>query len=305
MNVHAVARAALVSLALLTASNAIAKAAPIAPAPAPVASFQSGIIHVDRYGSGTQSMVLIPGLGSGPWAWYGTIAHFAPHYTIYALTLAGFDGQPASKATPLFATFENDFWKMLADQKIDKPVVIGHSLGGTLAIALAEQHPERLAAVVAVDGLPYFPLPGAMTPQQRAAQAEKLQATLAALTPAQDLAYQKSYAATIGTNDPALVEPIAKLEASSDPAALGAWMAEDLSADLRPDLRNITIPFFEIMPFQPGGPYTQEQTQAFYASQLTGAPAAKVIPIAPSRHFAMLDRPDEFYAAIAQILQQL
>ncbi len=87
-------------------------------------------------------MILIPGLASGPWSWYGTIAHFQPQYTIYSLTLPGFDGRPATTKTPLFDTFASDFTALLDQRKIDKPIVMGHSLGGTLAIMLGEQDAE-------------------------------------------------------------------------------------------------------------------------------------------------------------------
>ncbi|MBV8490281.1 MAG: alpha/beta fold hydrolase, partial [Candidatus Eremiobacteraeota bacterium] len=146
--------------------------------PSPVATFDVGTLHVDEFGHGAQTLILIPGLGSGSWAWDGTIARFSSHYTIYVLTLPGFDGRAATKESPLFAAFAGDFWKLLADRKIDKPLVIGHSLGGTLAFLLAEEHPERLRAIVAVDGLPIFPAVANATADQRLAAADKMAATL-------------------------------------------------------------------------------------------------------------------------------
>lgn len=51
--------------------------------------------------------------------------------------------------------------------------------------------------------------------------------------------------------------------------------------------------------------YTQEQTLAFYQSLIAGAPKGSVVAISPSRHFAMLDQPDAFYAAVTQFLASL
>jgi pimeloyl-ACP methyl ester carboxylesterase len=58
------------------------------------------------------------------------------------------------------------------------------------------------------------------------------------------------------------------------------------------------------MPYapSPNNPYTQDQTLSFYQTILAGAPKAKVVAIAPSRHFAMLDQPEKFYALLDAFL---
>jgi len=293
------------------ARGSAANAAPLAAAPAVTESFNVGTLHVDRYGTGKQAMILIPGLGSGPWSWYGTIAHFEPQYTVYALTLPGFDGRPATTKTPLFGTFASDFNALLDQRKIDKPIVMGHSLGGTLAIMLGEQESNRLKAIVAVDGLPVYPLMANMTPEQRKAGGAQAAAPIASSDPATTLAYEKRFMSTFGTIDSALVDPTATLEAKSDPKAVAAWFQEDITSDLRPDLAKITIPLLEIMPYyapdhtHPPLQYTQAETLAFYQSLLAGAPQAKVVPIPDARHFAMLDQPAAFYAAVEKFVASL
>ncbi len=253
---------------------------------------------------------MIPGLASGAWAWYQTIAKFSPDNTIYVVTLPGFDGRAVAGEKSLFSAFTRDFWAMLDTKKIRMPVVIGHSLGGTLAIALAEEHPERLSGIIAADGLPVFPTLANATPEQREATAAQMADNYAAFSKADELAANKSYMQTIGTNKPELVEPTAQLEAKSDPKAVAAWLKEDLACDLRPALHKITIPFLEIMPFQPADStqpmaYTQEQTLAFYKSLIAGAPKATVVAISPSRHFVMLDQPQAFQNAVAEFLTRL
>jgi pimeloyl-ACP methyl ester carboxylesterase len=191
---------------------------------------------------------------------------------------------------------------LLNAQHIVRPVVIGHSLGGTLVIALAEEHPERLSAAIALDGLPVFPTAAQMSAEQRAAAADALAAQIRSQTPAQVLAAETSYMQTIGTLDPALVAPTAALEARSDPAAIAAWAQTDLKADLRPALASATVPLLELMPYAPGGPYTEDQTVAFYRTLLAGAPNLTVVPIDGAKHFAMLDQPASVDAAIGRFL---
>lgn len=280
-------------------------AASIAQQPHPAQSFDSGMLHVDRYGSGAKSLIFIPGLASGSWTWYEQIAHFSPQYSVYAITLPGFDGRAPSNEKDLLNAFTRDFWTMLDRQHIDKPVVVGHSLGGTLAILLGEQHPERLSGIFAVDGLPVFPAAAQSTPQQRAATAASITAQLASMSHAQFVQYERNYMATIGTTDASFAPALADLVTKSDPNAVGAWAAADLNTDLRPQLSNITIPFEEIAPYAAPSPYSESDTVAFYKMLVAGAPHAQVVSISPARHYAMLDQPERFDAALTQFLSQL
>ncbi len=283
---------------------------PFAPTMKPSASFDVGTLHVQKFGSGTPALVLIPGLACGPWVWQGTISEFARNHTVYVITLPGFDGHAATAKRPLFATVQDDFWTFLAAEKLEKPVVIGHSLGGTLAMALAGQHVERLGGIVCVDGLPVFPTLAFATPSQRESTAAAVAAASTNLDPAKELAAQEAFMGTAGTIRPELVKPAAILEARSDPRAIAEWMREDLAGDWRPGLARITIPLLEIMPYnsadqKPPAAYTREQTLAFYRALLAGAPRATVVAIEPSRHFVMLDQPEAFHQALAQFLASI
>jgi len=283
---------------------------PFAPPDLPVKSFEAGSLHVDHYGSGPKSLILIPGLSCGPWVWSATIAKFAPNYSIYAITLPGFSGHPALAEGPLFPKVQKDFWALLESQKIDHPVLIGHSIGGTLSIVLAEEHSDRLSGVIAVDGLPIFPMLANAKAEQRKAAAAQMASSFTSLKHEELLAQNEQYMKGVGTIHSELIKPSAELESKSDPKAVAAWMKEDLENDWRPDLAKVTVPLVEIMPYNapdavPPRAFTLEQTQGFYQMLLTGAPKATVVPISPARHFAMLDQPDAFYKAVAAFLDSL
>ena len=285
-----------------------ASASSLPPAPASGESFDVGALHVDRYGSGAQALIYIPGLSCGPWEWYGSIAHELPKYTIYALTLPGFDGRPASKQKPLIAAFVHDFATLLEMRKIVKPVVIGHSLGGTLAIVLGQTYPSRLHSVIAVDGLPVFPTMGTLDAAARTAAAMQMAEPLINATPDQFLTANQGFMSSFGIADATLVDPTAQLLSKSDPAASAAWLQEDVSGDWRPALREVTIPLVEIMPYYapdhaaPPLNFTQDQTLAFYTSLLAGAPKLTVLAIPNARHFVMLDQPAVFDTTLDQAL---
>jgi pimeloyl-ACP methyl ester carboxylesterase len=277
------------------------------PLPTPTSSYDVGTLHIDQFGAGPHPLILIPGLAGGPWVYSDLIPRLSSAHTLYLLTLPGFDGQPFIPEKSLFNTFSQNFWTLLSDHHIDHPALIGHSLGGTLSFSLAEEHPERLSSVIAIDGLPIFPMLAFSTPDQRQTMASQMASTFSSLSKSELLANQKSFLSTMGTSKPELVGPAAELQSRSDPKAIAAWIEEDLTTDLRPNLNKITIPLLELMPYDPAdhSPYTQPQTLLFYQALLAGTPHATVLPITPSRHFIMLDQPDLFYQSITHFLSQV
>ncbi len=296
-----------VSLAALFTVPALAAVPP--PAPPPVATFDVGSLHIAQYGAGPKTLIFIPGLACGPWEWSGAIAHFAPSYTVYALTLPGFDGQPPIPG-PLFSTTTADFWTFLQEKHIVKPVVIGHSLGGTMGFMLAEQHPELLGGVIALDGLPILPGFDFMTLAQRQAIANRTQAQLARDTETQFVAFEKSTAVPPLVTSPSDANAIAALAGRSDPAETGRWLSEDMLLDLRPTLSKATVPVLLIAPFDASvdGRFhmaTPEAKRAYYQSLVSGAPDLQIVMVDHSRHFAMYDQPQAVTGAIARFLAKV
>jgi pimeloyl-ACP methyl ester carboxylesterase len=300
--------AAAVALTLFTFAWSVpARAMLPPPLPSAQRSFDVGSIHVDMYGTPNKpALVFIPGLTCGPWEWGREIAQFAPTYTIYALTLPGFDGRPGVAGSP-FDAVTADFWTLLKAQHIQKPILIGHSLGGTLGFMLAEQHPDRLRALVAVDGMPVFPGMDALTPAQRSAFAQRTASMLASIaTPAQFEATEEN-ALKFMITSPSDVAAVAHLTARSDPKAAAQWIRADMTLDLRPQLHVITIPVLEIAPFDPtldpfgpGRIASAQQKQAYYESLLSKDKTATVQVVQPSRHFIMVDQPQALAAEAAR-----
>jgi pimeloyl-ACP methyl ester carboxylesterase len=294
--------AGALAAALFCMTPLAAHAAALPPDPPRAESFDVGMLHVDRYGSG-DPIVLLPGLACGAWTWNGLIPNLAAKHSVYAVTIAGFAGRPpAGEAS--FAAFDKDLTTLLDQRHIVKPVLVGHSLGGTLAIAYAETHADRLRAVVAADGLPVLPGTQQLTQQQREAAGAQMGASVKGQTHEQLLAFEKGYMARVGVNDAALADQLAALAAQSDPATVAAWLQADVAADLPPNLPKITVPVLEIAPHSPAEAdaalpihYTEAEKADYYRSLLAGVPTLDVVTIAPARHFVMLDQPERFQKA--------
>ncbi len=281
-----------------------------------VDSFTAGMLHVRQYGKSGRPLILIPGLGSGAWVWRDTIRHLRRDHVIYAVTLSGFDGTPPPEHRKgLLDRALDSLSTLIRKHRIDHPVLIGHSLGGTLALRFAEKHGSLLAGVVAVDGLPVFPGMQDLTADQRKGRAAMMKMRLAGMTTEQFQAQQLRYMQFVGVRAPQLAKRCARLQAPSDPRTVAEYMAEDLTVDYRPGLENITVPVLEIVPYNAPDAKRAEamgrdgMTKAakvkLYRSLLSGVSHLEVVAMAPSRHFVMLDQPQRFRAVLSDFLSQL
>jgi pimeloyl-ACP methyl ester carboxylesterase len=67
--------------------------------------------------------------------------------------MAGFAGAKP-QPNPSFENWKTGIANYIKENKIEKPIVIGHSMGGGLALAIAADYPELISKIVVVDALP-------------------------------------------------------------------------------------------------------------------------------------------------------
>jgi len=309
-------KASTLLFALLVASAAPAFAADAPAAPnrfaatiAPAERFEVQGMLVERHGSGPQPMILIPGLSTGGWVWQDTVREFAGSHTVYVVTLPGFDGHPAVDGKP-FDAAKGALKELIAARRLVKPVLVGHSLGGMLAIALAEELPGQVGGAVSIDGLPVMPRTEDLPPEQRPAMAESMRQRMAASTPAAFAEQQRQYMRAIGTTDMGKADDLARLTSRSDPAAVGAWVGAVLALDLRPGLAKIQAPVLVFAPFYGPdsaalGGISSADKVAYYRELMTGTPKLDVAPIDNARHFAMIDQPGAVHDALRRFMKTL
>jgi pimeloyl-ACP methyl ester carboxylesterase len=224
------------------------------------------------------------------------------------LTLPGFDGRPAAPANA-FAAARAAVAKLIEQRRLDKPVIVGHSLGATMAIAVAEDKPAQVGGVVAIDGLPVMPGTETLPPNDRSRYAAGMKARLAGQSQAIFASQQQGYMRTIGVMDMGKADDIAQLTGRSDPASVGQYAADDLELDLRPGLKDIQAPVLVLVPYfdadagQQG--LTANAKAEYYRSLMQGAAKVEVATVAPARHFAMIDQPQQVNDAIRKYLGTL
>ena len=100
------------------------------------------------------------GLACGPWVWDQTTSALRERYSIYLLTLPGFDGRAPQPGVTL-ESLEKDLLALIESRKLDRPVLVGHSLGGTLSLSFATKHSDVIRGVVDATATAATPSPAA------------------------------------------------------------------------------------------------------------------------------------------------
>ena len=279
----------------------------VAPAFGAPAKFDTGALQVEQRGKSGRPVILIPGLSSGPWVWADTAARLEKSHQVYLLTLPGFDGRKAVPGAS-FASLTRDLATLIVSRKLDRPVLVGHSLGGTMSLAFAADHPGLIGGVVAVDGLPVFPGTENMT-GDRTALGEQVRAQFANQTAEQYVASQQAYMRQVGVLDAALADRLAVLSSRSDPVAAGEMAGQVFQLDLRPRLKDITVPVVEITPFYAPDLAAFGLDEAgkanYYRGLMQGVANLEVVSVSPARHFVMFDQPEKFAAALDAALAKM
>lgn len=103
-------------------------------------------------GTGTP-VIFIPGLSSPGEVWDGVVAKERANHECHVLSLAGFAGTPAING-PLLPQVKDALAAYITEHHLEHATIVGHSLGGYLAMWLATERPELVGKLVIVDSVP-------------------------------------------------------------------------------------------------------------------------------------------------------
>ena len=98
------------------------------------------VVTVAVTGTG-RPMILIPGIACGGDVWDDSVVHFKNTYQCHVVSLAGFAGQPGISG-PLLERVRDALITYINEQKLDRPIIVGHSLGGFVGVSLGASIPD-------------------------------------------------------------------------------------------------------------------------------------------------------------------
>ena len=251
------------------------------------APFEKARVHYESYGSGSEAIVFIHGWTCDLTFWRGQ----APVYQKYRSLLIDLPGHGQSDKSAVNYTMERfarGVEAVLRDAHVEHAILVGHSMGGPVALEFLRLFPQKAKAVVFVDGYLRFEPAG----PDRSAQ--KIRA--ANYKPWMSGLIDGMFSPN--TTPEMRAEIKSKMLAAPHQMLVSAWEGMRNVAPIAPQ-EKYSIPALAILT---GGP-----TRAAYEKRLR-----KVFPglrgyetWEGSGHFLMMESPERFNASLAAFVDGL
>jgi pimeloyl-ACP methyl ester carboxylesterase len=117
-------------------------------------------IEVLDWGGSGRPLVLVPGLGNTAHVFDTFALKLTPAYHVYGITRRGFGASsaptPVGRETYAADRLGDDVLAVLDSLKLNRPVLVGHSLGGEELSSVGSRHPERIAGLIYLDAGYYY-----------------------------------------------------------------------------------------------------------------------------------------------------
>jgi len=290
---------------LIGLAGAMAMMMACATAPDAQPPFQSDRIGVVTQGTGPD-VILIPGLSSSREVWDTTADALDENYRVHLVQLNGFAGAPvgANGDGPVSAPAAEEIARYIREQGLDRPAVIGHSMGGSIGMMLTARHPDLVGKLMVVD---MFPFMGAMfgggdaTPESVAPIADQIRAQMLQAPQGEVSEQTRATIASMVRTESARARIIEHARLSNVATTANAFH-ELIVTDLRPELSSITQPVTVLYVVPPNAPITPEQYEMYMRASYANIPHARIVHIEDSYHFIMIDQFDRFMQEVRTFL---
>jgi len=278
------ALAALLALLLAAPGPATLPAAAAA-----VPAFVPTRFTVEVVGQGPD-VVLIPGLTASKEVWRSTVSA-VPGYRYHLIQVSGFAGAPArgNREGPVVAPLAEEIARYIEANRLRRPAIIGHSMGGTLALMIAARHPRLVGRAMVVDMLP-------QPAELLGSSAENIRGLADLLESVSGTSFGQSLIDSavrmFGNNAPVNVK--------SDRDVVARAARELALTDLTPELPRIAAPLTVL--YASPADSLAATADGVYRRAYAGDPAARLIRIDGSGHMVMADQPARFAQELKRFL---
>lgn len=250
-----------------------------------------GALTAVRTGQGAD-IVLLHSLLADRHAFDPVLPALAAKHRVTLINLPGFHGsQPPLLALmdAYVATIEDGFQEFgIANDA----VLIGNGFGGTVALAFALAHPERIAKLVVSDAAAAFPDEGR---NQFEVMATKVaEGGLGAIA---EIAAKRVFSPSYLAAHPDLIDERKRVLMAIDPKAFQAACKILQEADLTPLLHRLAVPTLVVC-----GELDQATPPPLNKVIAEKAPGATYVELPGCGHCPPLEQPEQFLAAIRQFV---
>jgi 3-oxoadipate enol-lactonase len=239
-------------------------------------------------------LLFLHGIGGAARAWRGQLDYFSDRYRAVAWDMPGYGGS-APLAAVSIATLADALQDFLQQIGANKPILVGHSIGGMIVQQWLTKYPDIAAAVVLAQTSPAFGnadgdwqksfIDARLGPLDRGETMVSLAPTLVSELVGDD-------------PDSAGMELARDCMASVPAAAYRGCMLALLGFDQRNALKNIAVPTLVL-----SGSRDKNAPAPMMAKMASYIPSAEYVELEDAGHLVNLERPGAFNAALDQFLK--
>jgi pimeloyl-ACP methyl ester carboxylesterase len=257
---------------------------------------QLDAIKIETIGEG-KPILYLPGFSVSGSIWEETIANLNLKRKSYLFSYAGFNGIKPIEM-PWYATIKNSIIEFIRVNNMTDIIIIGHSMGGSLAVDIASELPNRVSEIVIIEALP------------------SLRELMMPNVPAESLYYDNPYNRQMLDMDESQFKNTALMMASNMTFniekidTLTNWILEAdrktwvygytdlLKLDLRDVLRKVKSETLIIGASFPDVQIAKEHYEYQYSNLVNKT----IVMASNSKHFVMFDQPKWFYKTVNDFL---
>jgi pimeloyl-ACP methyl ester carboxylesterase len=253
---------------------------------APAATVDGATIHWSSQGSGRQVLILVHGWTCDESSWKEQVPALSKSYRVITLDLPG-HGKSGMPKTFSMEGFARAIEAVRVEAKVEKALLVGHSMGTPVIRKYALMYPDRVSGLVIVDGLIQLPAAGVQPGQPG-------RGPIPVVNVAAREAMVKGMFGPVTT--PALQQHILKMmlgapEATAQGAMNATWDQSQLSD------QKITAPVLAV--------FAGTRALATEQAVKTLYPNAEYFTIPETAHFLMMEKPGEFNRMLSVFADKL
>lgn len=249
-------------------------------------------VHIEyrRYGKGDPAVVLIHGWATDLNYWNAQFNPLKAKYTVVAVDLAGHGASSKNRTDWSMAKYGEDVATVVHELPNQQIILVGHSMGGTVALEAAPMIGDRVIGIIAVDALKSVGLPPASRAEiERKIAPFRTDFIAQVRKYATDSLFQKDA-------DPVFVQKVAYDMSLEPPEVAVPSLQALLGMDFATVLPNIHVPVLAI---------NSDLGATDEARIRKSLPNFKADVIAHTGHFLMMEVPDQFNPVLLRDIDTL
>jgi pimeloyl-ACP methyl ester carboxylesterase len=248
------------------------------------------MVHYEVFGHGRPVVFLHGWLGSWRY-WFPTMERVAEHFRTYSFDFWGF-GESRRKSTyESIQNYSDQVIRFLDELGIDRCLLVGHSMGGMVALKTAINHPKRISRVAAVGA----PIVGdSLSWLLKLTDRPLFAAAFARVSWFRRFMFRWF----LGEADAQHVHEILDDSVKSSSTTLRNAVGSMWRTDLRPELPRLSVPTLIV---HGGRDVIVHPNQADLFDKVS---TAEVVLLPESRHFPFLDEAEIFNDILVRFLRQ-